>query len=702
MNFLSIPSGPLELNSEFDEEQLQVAEEFFAELESLGVLLPLPEGMTLEANCPLFVVPKPGQPGQWRVIADMKRGGQNAHIGQDPVHLPRASDILPMLTPNGWMAMIDASKFFYNFPTCENERKYLGCIHPRTGHHYVYAGLPMGSANSPAVACRLGVSMLRSILDECGAFQGQVMYNTIGSSLEGTPYRKDIGTGRVRIGRDGTAAALAWGHVDDFLIHAPTREKLIQALNAIMDKTVALGFMCQKVKTTPPTQHLKYCGFMYDTTGVPYISIPDEKRSRALASLTYLETGCTSTGLSRLTLSVVIGLLQSFVEATPQNIGGTFLRRAYRVLHDMDGTGGTSHLEHGSVAFYHTRVELPESIWLDLNWWKRVLRADVRRYSSCQVSGTLAVSWGDGSGTGTGANLQLMDSDSGPCPEVTMWMGTWTASVHHFSSNWKELRTLMRVLERDMLTKSFCGRMVFYFTDNEVTYNLIYKSSSGSPGLMALIREIKYLELCLGCQLEVIHVPGTLMIQEGGDMLSRGVWMAPERLRMLPQEETARVFRALPSSPSLISWMVAQAAALHPSVVDRHWSAIGSDDLWHGSSIIGQSTCWFPAPETARQVLNSILYSWVEAPLATEMLVLIPRVMRRAWRRVNKHILELGVFLADTVPLAAHFGTDIPVVLLYLPRHVRRLPDPSHRVEQAPVPGRLRWHSEQADHVRGL
>jgi hypothetical protein len=34
--------------------------------------------------------------------------------------------------------------------------------------------------------------------------------------------------------------------VDDFKIHAPTKGKLIQALNAFMDQLLRLGYICQK------------------------------------------------------------------------------------------------------------------------------------------------------------------------------------------------------------------------------------------------------------------------------------------------------------------------------------------------------------------------------------------------------------------------------------------------------------------------
>jgi hypothetical protein len=71
------------------EEQMDIAAEFINELQSIGVFEPIPEGYDMKANCPLFAVTKPRQPGQWRIIADMKNGRQNAHVGKDPVHLPR-------------------------------------------------------------------------------------------------------------------------------------------------------------------------------------------------------------------------------------------------------------------------------------------------------------------------------------------------------------------------------------------------------------------------------------------------------------------------------------------------------------------------------------------------------------------------------------------------------------------------------------
>jgi hypothetical protein len=70
-------------NSTMAGKQVAIAEEFIKELVSLGVLIRVQPG-EMVANGPLFCLPKPGQPGQWRVLSDMKRGGQNECIGSDP------------------------------------------------------------------------------------------------------------------------------------------------------------------------------------------------------------------------------------------------------------------------------------------------------------------------------------------------------------------------------------------------------------------------------------------------------------------------------------------------------------------------------------------------------------------------------------------------------------------------------------------
>jgi hypothetical protein len=121
--------------------------------------------------------------------------------------------------------------------------------------------------------------MLRLLMERDPVFQGIIQENSWRTKLAGNGYSPGLGTGLICMGGDGLPAALLWAFVDDFMIHAPTKRKLIQALNAFMDLALRLGFICQKVKTKPPAQVQKYCGFIYDTTNIPTLQIPEEKRS---------------------------------------------------------------------------------------------------------------------------------------------------------------------------------------------------------------------------------------------------------------------------------------------------------------------------------------------------------------------------------------------------------------------------------------
>jgi hypothetical protein len=140
------------------------------------------------ANGPLFCLPKPGQPGQWRVLSDMRRGGQNAVVGSDPTVFPKSGVILDQLYYHGYSAVVDASKFFYHYPTKPDERKYLGCIHPRyEDQHLGYTKIPMGAGNSPAIAGRHGAALLRLIKSRSPLFQGTPVANTWWQHYGGGP-----------------------------------------------------------------------------------------------------------------------------------------------------------------------------------------------------------------------------------------------------------------------------------------------------------------------------------------------------------------------------------------------------------------------------------------------------------------------------------------------------------------------------------
>lgn len=125
-------------------------------------MLPTPlEGHEILTNAPLFVVPKEGQDGEWRVIMDMLQGGQNECITGAPVVLPQISHILAQMYANAYRAVVDALKYFHQFPTHPNHGPYLGLImHPVTHVLYEYLRFPMDGAKSPGIACKYRLAFI--------------------------------------------------------------------------------------------------------------------------------------------------------------------------------------------------------------------------------------------------------------------------------------------------------------------------------------------------------------------------------------------------------------------------------------------------------------------------------------------------------------------------------------------------------------
>jgi hypothetical protein len=339
------------------------------------------------ANDPLFCLPKPRQPGQWRILSDMRRGGQNEAIGSDPTIFPKSGMILEQLYAGGCSAVVNASKFFYQFPTCQDERKFLGCIHPRRDTtRYVYGGLPMSGGTSPAIAGRHGAAFCRLVRSCSPAFQGTIKSNTWWQAFsQHSEYDPQLGQGLTLIGDDGEPACLLWAHCDDFFIHGPTMKKTEAGLKDFLDLAVRVGLLCHSGKLTKPAHVVKYTALMFDTQGMPCLRIPEYKRTKALAMIQF--TCWNANRISRLALAVLVGVLESLIEATPDCIGHTYLRLLQATLHPCDW--------QGDDLPYFSFTTLSDADLEGLDFWTHLLESDTGRHARLDRSGTLIPSFGD-------------------------------------------------------------------------------------------------------------------------------------------------------------------------------------------------------------------------------------------------------------------------------------------------------------------
>jgi hypothetical protein len=546
------------------------------------------------------------------------------------------------------------------------------------------------------------------VTDISPSFRGAVRENTWRTKLAGIPYDSRLGHGRVLMTPAGLPASRIWSMVDDFLVHSPTKRACCAAFSEFMDHMVRLGFICQQVKTSPPAQVQKFCGLLFDTRSVPCLRIPTAKISRSLVTLTHVIKLNIQGNLSRLSASVLAGLLQSLVDATPSRLGQTYLRGLYDDIHLTSDLLGRD--------LYYTKMTMHPATLADLVWWQTFLQLNPGNPSRSGSTGHLTMDWGDGSGTGTGGTSETLgpQESSSSVKPMTTWMGAWAPHVHRFSSNWRELRTLVWSLERhvrkteeshllygdgsDTQHVDLQGGTVFYFTDNLVTYYVMQNGSSSSPELHKLVRAAKLLELQLQCRVEVVHVPGKLMIIQGTDGLSRGIWIAPERLFRSSLAESLLTLEAVPFSPIFGTWLLHLCGYSSDCSYYHHTGT----SAWQWSHIHRQLSIWTPPPELGRQAIGHFLDCWVERAHETAAIFVIPRILQRDWGHMAKHILEVGTFYPTTVPALAPYVSLIPFVVLHIPCHTRSLPRPD-RLESSPSSDRYEpWHRRQAEFLRGL
>jgi hypothetical protein len=267
------------------------------------------------------------------------------------------------------------------------------------------------------------------------------------------------------------------------------------------------------------------------------------------------------------------------------------------------------------------------------------------------------------------------------------------------TSNWKELNTLLLTLQQlqsDPVRRAAVqGTTVFYFTDNEVTYYIAHSGSSRYAPLHSLVMQTKELERTLQVHLEVVHVPGKAMIRQGTDGLSRGIWISPHHSSQPTLTYTRSVFDPVRWAPPLTPWVqgiCGNTSAPHLC----HW-----DEAWDSQKVLHRLTFWLPPPPMARQLLSYLLSRWIESPLDTSFVALIPRVMQREWAYLSRYMSHLGAFKWAEVPCGGDANTlPIPIVVLYTAPHVRTLA--AHRKRAPPISTAAKWHRKQADDMRGV
>ena len=107
----------------------------------------------------MALIPKPGQAGKWRIIADAKAGGQNERSGKPETFGMGRLDAATQIVQQGDCgAKADVEKAFHQVP-----------MHPQTSRHFavrvgnqvlIYCSLNFGWSHSPRFFNRLGEAIV--------------------------------------------------------------------------------------------------------------------------------------------------------------------------------------------------------------------------------------------------------------------------------------------------------------------------------------------------------------------------------------------------------------------------------------------------------------------------------------------------------------------------------------------------------------
>jgi hypothetical protein len=198
----------------------------------------------------------------------------------------------------------------------------------------------------------------------------------------------------------------------------------------------------------------------------------------------------------------------------------------------------------------------------------------------------------------------------------------------------------------------------------------------------------------MSCHLEVIHVPGKLMIHQGTDGLSQGLWMTPKRTRCTSLMESSVVLEPVPFCWKLAGWVETTIGIPPLQPTFRHFGPLvvqpSEGLLDHLDSQTRSSS--------ASHLL--LLDCWVEFPLTTGAAFLVPRILQRTWPHISHFVVEYQAVAPQTLLDDCAYQSDIPFVLLIVPPHIRGLPSP---VVDEVTPARAPfWIRQQVESMHGL
>jgi hypothetical protein len=244
--------------------------------------------------------------------------------------------------------------------------------------------------------------------------------------------------------------------------------------------------------------------------------------------------------------------------------------------------------------------------------------------------------FGDASKDGFGASVEIEGQG------VVWRSGTWSLSMREESSNFREFRNLVEVIESLVSKGALAGHELFMFTDNSTAEAAFFKGTSQSEKLFELVLRLRKIEMEGHLFIHLIHVAGSRMISTGVDGLSRGdhnagVMAGDSMMSFVPLAQNAAE-----RSAALLPWVKSWAS---PKDKTKEVKVLSPTE-WCDPHPNEGTYVWVPPPAAAAAAIDWLSQSIHKRPQSVHI-VLVPRLMTAMWRKKLSKTSDL----LFTVPL---------------------------------------------------
>ena len=571
---------------------------------------------------PLAAVAKKGT-DKLRLVIDMSATMLNECLIAQRFILPQVQDVVDHCYPGAWLMTCDLQDGFYGIEVCEEDRKYLGLQHPRTGKWYRYTRLAMGAACSPAAFSRL-VAWAMKEAEKYPEFGG----GTASCKVEVVENDSNPLMPRVYLANatDGAPVPVAKWFVDDGLLAAPTEracEAAYERLRWVLE--ARLGWRIARRKTCGPAQRLNFCGLEIDTVGKdvggPCIRLSEERKQKCLDEVrNFIGKYYWRKRAPRREMASLVGALSFASNAIPA--GRCFLYRMYSAIHESASEC------KGDMLDYDRDVEFTTDARLDMRWWQSCLEE-----AECVApwrTKTFALHrlWSDASNYGF-AEALAVDEHEG-MPRMQFSHGVWPEAVAPFSSNFHELATIVHSIKAHF--SALRNTSVHFMTDNSTSVKAVNTGVVHSPQLMKLSRELKLLQARGNIGVEAIHLPGTMMMVQGTDQASRACpWMG-----MYSGKGGSHDLYAPTEWPKFP--LNGDIVAVLQELAHADTRVLSTPEEWfRRATLRGNDSYLHLRPCHVAPALERLLEAQLLEPTTTAFTVVAPDVGLQKWRKYLKH-----------------------------------------------------------------